>query len=102
MVKTSVLDKLGADLETVNKKDATTYNIKGGVRIKSIDDKGAFSKTRIEEGFVITKINNKEVLSVDDVRKEIEKVSAGSVKIEGVYPGYEGVYPYTIKIGSEN
>jgi len=102
MVKTSVLDKLGADLETVNKKDATTYGIKGGVRIKSIDDKGAFSKTRIEEGFVITKINNKEVLSVDDVRKEIEKVAAGSVKIEGVYPGYEGVYPYTIKIGSEN
>lgn len=102
MVKTSILDKLGADLETISKKDAATYGVKGGVRIKSIDDKGAFSKTRIEEGFVITKINNKEVLNVDDVRKELEKVSTGSVKVEGVYPGYEGVYPYTIKIGSEN
>ncbi|HEY4147643.1 MAG TPA: trypsin-like peptidase domain-containing protein [Chitinophagaceae bacterium] len=102
MVKTSSLDKLGADLETISKKDATTYGIKGGIRIKSIDDKGAFSKTRIEEGFVITKVNNKEVLSVDDLRKELEKVTTGSVKVEGVYPGYEGVYPYTIKIGGEN
>jgi len=73
-----------------------------GVRIKSIDEKGAFSKTRIEEGFVITKINNKEVLSVEEVRKELEKIPSGSVKVEGVYPGYEGVYPYTIKIGTEN
>jgi len=102
VVKTSSLDKLGADLETVSKKDAATYNIKGGVRIKSIDEKGAFSKTRIEEGFVITKINNKEVLSVEEVRKELEKIPSGSVKVEGVYPGYEGVYPYTIKIGTEN
>lgn len=102
VVKTSSLDKLGADLETVSRKDATTYGIKGGIRIRSIDDKGAFSKTRIEEGFVITKINNKEVLSVDDLRKELDKVGSGSVKVEGVYPGYEGVYPYTIKIGSEN
>src|SRR5450432_699978 len=89
VVKTSVLDKLGAEFETINKKDATDIGVKGGVRIKSMDEKGAFSKTRIEDNFVITKVNGKEVLSVDDLRKEIEKTPNGAVKIEGVYPGYE-------------
>ena len=102
VVKTSVLDKLGAEFETINKKDAADFGIKGGVRIKSMDEKGAFSKTRIEDNFVITKVNGREVLTLDDLRKEIEKKPSGSVKIEGVYPGYEGVYPYTIKLGSDN
>lgn len=101
VVKTSILDKLGADLETLNKKDAAEYNVKGGVRIKSIDEKGAFSKTRIEQGFVIIRVNGKEVLSVDDIRKELEKAGEGTIKIEGLYPGYEGVYPYNIKVGAE-
>jgi serine protease Do len=102
VVKTSVLDKLGAEFETISKKDAADFGIKGGVRIKSMDEKGAFSKTRIEDNFVITKVNGKEVLSVEELGKEIEKVPNGAVKIEGVYPGYEGVYPYTIKLGSDN
>ncbi|MEO5682514.1 MAG: trypsin-like peptidase domain-containing protein [Chitinophagaceae bacterium] len=102
LVKTSVLDKLGADFETISKKDAAGIGVKGGVRIKSMDEKGPFSKTRIEDNFVITKVNGKEVLSVDDLRKEIEKTPNSAVKIEGVYPGYEGVYPYTIKLGSDN
>lgn len=102
VVKTSVLDKLGAEFETISKKDAADFGIKGGVRIKSMDEKGAFSKTRIEDNFVITKVNGREVLTLDDLRKEIEKTPNGSIKIEGVYPGYEGVYPYTIKLGSDN
>jgi len=102
VVKTSVLDKLGADLETISKKDAAEYGVKGGVRIKSIDDKGAFSKTRIEGNYVITRVNGKEILSTDDLRKELEKTPNGSVKVEGLYPGYDGVYPYTIKLGNEN
>lgn len=102
VVKTSILDKLGAELETISKKDATDYGVKGGVRIKSTDQKGAFSKTRIEDGFVIIRVNGKEVLTLDDFRKELEKTPDGTVKIEGVYPGYEGVYPYSIKLGTEN
>ncbi|MEP7277095.1 MAG: trypsin-like peptidase domain-containing protein [Bacteroidota bacterium] len=102
VVKTSVLDKLGAEFETINKKDAADIGVKGGVRIKSMDEKGAFSKTRIEDNFVITKVNGREILNIDDLNKEIEKTPAGTIKIEGVYPGYDGVYPYTIKLGSDN
>lgn len=101
VVKNSVVDKLGATLETLSKKEAAEMGIKGGVTVKSFNDKGAFSKTRMEEGYVITKVNGKDVLSLDDFRKEVEKSSDGEIKLEGMYPGFEGVFPYRIKLTNE-
>ena len=101
VVKTSVLDKLG-EFEAISKKDATEYGIKGGVRIKSMNEKGPLSKTRIEDNYVITKANGNEISSLEDLRKEIEKASNGTLKLDGVYPGYEGNYPITVKLGSDN
>jgi serine protease Do len=93
----SIMDKLGADLQTLNKKDATDLNVKGGVVVKAIDENGLFSKTRMEEGFIILKANGKEVNNVDDFRKILEN-SDGSVKLEGVYPGYEGSFQYPLRL----
>jgi serine protease Do len=101
MVKSSVLDKLGADFETLGKDDAKELNIKGGVVVKSIGNRGLLSKVRIQEGYVIIKANGKDVASVDELRKVLESAS-GSVKIEGIYPGYEGVYPIVINLDSAN
>jgi S1-C subfamily serine protease len=99
VVKTSVLDKLGAELETVNKDDAKEAGVKGGVMVKAIGTRGLLSKVRIQEGYIITKANGKDVSNVDDLRKVLEGAS-GSVKLEGVYPGYEGVYPIVINLDS--
>jgi Do/DeqQ family serine protease len=101
VVKSSVLDKLGADFETLSKDDAKELNIKGGVVVKSIGTRGLLSKVRIQEGYVIIKANNKDVNNVDDLRKALESAS-GSVKIEGIYPGYEGVYPIVINLDNAN
>jgi S1-C subfamily serine protease len=101
VVKTSVLDKLGAELETLNKDDAKEAGVKGGVMVKSIGSRGILSKVRIQEGYVITKANGKDVSSVDDLRKVLEGAS-GSIKLEGVYPGYEGIYPIVINLDSAN
>lgn len=100
VVKTSVLDKLGATLETLPKKTATEMGIKGGVIVKSFKENGAFSKTRMEEGYVIIRANGKEVLSLEDLKKEVDK-SNGEVKLEGMYQGFEGVFPYRIKLNEE-
>jgi serine protease Do len=99
VVKTSVLDKLGADFATLSKDDAAELKVKGGVVIKSIGSRGLLSKVRVQEGYVITKADNKEITSVDDLRKALENAK-GSVKIEGLYPGYEGVYPIVINLDS--
>jgi Do/DeqQ family serine protease len=100
VVKNSVLDKLGAELEGLNKDDAKELGIKGGVIVKSISTRGLLSKVRIQEGYVIIKANNKEISNVEDLRKVLEG-STGSVKLEGIYPGYEGVYPIIINLGNQ-
>lgn len=97
VVKISVLDKLGAQLETLSKEDAKALNIKGGVVVKSIGNNGLLSKVRIQEGYIIIRANGKDVISTDDLRKIMES-SSGTVKLEGIYEGYEGTYPITIKI----
>lgn len=97
MVKTSILDKLGADLATISKEEAKELGVKGGVMIKSIGNRGLLSRVRVQEGYVIIKADNKEVTNVDEFRKVLENAK-GSVKIEGMYPGYEGIYPIVINL----
>ena len=99
MVKTSVLDKLGAQLQTLTKKDATTLDVKGGVIVKAITEGGLMDKSRIQEGFIILKANGQDVNTVEDLQKILDKAS-GTVKLEGVFSGYEGVYTYPLKINS--
>lgn len=99
VVKSAVLDKFGATLTTVDKKTAAEMGIKGGVKVSSINEKGALSRTRIEEGYVIIRVNGKDVLTLDDLRKEVEK-SPSEVKLEGMYSGFEDVYPYRIKLSA--
>lgn len=97
IVKTSVLDKLGADLQALDKDQAKELGVSGGVVIKGIGPSGLLSKVRVQEGFVILKANNEKVNTVDELRKVLEKAS-GSVKVEGIYPGYEGVYNFVLNL----
>jgi serine protease Do len=100
IVKNTVLDKLGADLQTLTKKDATSLGVKGGVVVKGIDEKGLFSKTRMEDGFIILKANGKEINTVEEFKKLLNENQGGSVKLEGVYPGYEGAFTYPLQLNS--
>jgi len=99
VVKTSILDKLGASLETLSKKDAANLDVKGGVVVKSITENGLMDKSRIQEGFVILKANGQEVKSVEELTAFLQK-STGTVKLEGVFAGYEGVYTYPLRLNS--
>ncbi|HWK04414.1 MAG TPA: trypsin-like peptidase domain-containing protein [Puia sp.] len=99
VVKTSVLDKLGAQLKTLAKKDAATLEVKGGVVVQSVTENGLMDKSRIQEGFIILKANGQEVKSVEELQKILEKAT-GTVKLEGVFSGYEGVYSYPLRLSN--
>ena len=103
VVKTSALDKLGAELQPISKDAAKELGVNGGVEIRSISSKGLLSRVRVQEGYVITKANGKEVKSLEDLRKVVETTTDGTLKLEGMYPGYEGVYPIVVNLnGSAN
>ena len=100
IIKTSVLDKLGATLETLGKKEATSLDVKGGVVVKSVTENGLMDKSRIQEGFIILKANGEEVKNLEDFQRIVGKSSGGTVKLEGVFPGYEGVYTYPLRLSA--
>jgi serine protease Do len=100
IVKSSMLDKLGAQLENLSKKDAASLDVKGGVVVKSITENGLMDKSRIQEGFIILKANGEDVKNIDDLQQILIKAGNGTVKLEGVFPGYEGVYSYPLRLST--
>jgi hypothetical protein len=51
----------------------------------------------MKDGFVILKINEKDVKTVDELKAAIGNNK--NITISGFYPGYDGVYEYPITLG---
>ena len=81
-------------LDEIGSKD----NVPGYV--KKIKE-GPLSKTRMEEGFIITTVNGSEIKNTEELGQALGS-GYGKVKLEGIYPGYNGVYTYTIDLGDES
>jgi Do/DeqQ family serine protease len=96
VVTANVQDEVGADLETLDSKKAEQYNIEGGVVVKSIKKGGPISKTRMEEGFIITSVNGVDVRNVDELGRALMN-ARGTVKLEGMYPGSD-MYTYPLNL----
>jgi serine protease Do len=75
---------LGASFENITVQDKKQLGIRNGIRITSLSE-GKLKQAGIKEGFIITKINNKPIISVDDMKSTLSK-KEGGVIVEGVYP----------------
>lgn len=89
--------RLGADLVTLDQSRAREYGIEGGVQVRKITQGGALSRTRMGEGFVITSVNGADITSLEALTKVLGNAS-GSVRLEGIYPGYDGMYTYPLNL----
>jgi Do/DeqQ family serine protease len=94
----TILKQLGGELVTVDSKQAKQWGIKGGVQVKSIGE-GLLSNTRMQEEFVITAVSGTAVTSVDELAEVLGK-NKGNIRLEGIYPGYEGTYAYPVNLSS--
>lgn len=93
----TIMDRLGAELETLDKKRAATYDLPGGVVVKKLGN-GALRTTKMQEGFVITSVNGQTVKNIDEFKTALEANKGYTVKLEGIYPGYEGSYGYPLNL----
>jgi len=101
VVKTeTAFDNLGGTLVTIDKETARKNNIDGGVQVQKLGT-GALKNTRIQEGFIITSVDGQAVNSLDDL-KTVLNSSDGTVRLEGVYPGYDGTYGYPLALSGDN
>jgi len=93
---TTMLDKLGAELETLDPKKASQLGLSGGVVVKKINDGVLNDQTRMRDGFIITKVNGKEIKNLDDLKNQIGDQT--DITITGVYPGYSEPFEYPLTL----
>lgn len=91
---------LGADLETLDKKNAEKYDVEGGVVVKNIKKDSPFGRTRMQEGFIILSVNGQDVTSVQNLGRILSRLE-GTIQIEGIYPGSDGTYRYPLSLDDE-
>ncbi len=88
---------LGADLEIISKVEQDLFNIENGVKITKLYNGGLLSRLGLENGLIITYIND---YKIDDPQKLANVLSKlrGKVRIEGVSKsGSKGYYTFYLR-----
>jgi serine protease Do len=67
---------LGAMFEELSSKDKQELNINSGVKIKSLNA-GKLAAAGLREGFVITKVNNEQITSVEQLTSKLNGINGG-------------------------
>jgi S1-C subfamily serine protease len=95
-MKEQVIEQLGASFESLDKSKAEKLHLKGGVTVKELSQGILSEQTRIREGFIITKVNNKTVATIDELKDAI-KNAGNSAVLTGIYPDQpQNEYQYAL------
>ncbi|HEV3414180.1 MAG TPA: trypsin-like peptidase domain-containing protein [Puia sp.] len=94
--KSAAVESLGADFTDLSKDDAARLGISGGVVVGNIHDGGVLSnQTNMRPGFIITKVGDQPVRTVDEFKDALGK-QGSNFQIQGIYPDSKDVYYYGI------
>ncbi len=91
--KDKVLTDLGFELRDLDKKEKERLNTEG-IYVVSVSRGSKIERTNMDPGYIITKINEKPVRSVEGFIKELEGYK-GMIVLEGFYENYPGEFPYS-------
>ncbi len=91
-----VLMELGFELRNLTREEQRRLQAEG-VKVISIYRGSRMERTNMDPGFIITKIDNRPVNSVEELIVELEKAS-GKVMLEGIYENYPGEYYYAFPV----
>ena len=91
--------ELGVKLKPIDSTIKEALGIESGLEVVSVGP-GKFSEQKISSGYIILKINNKAMSSVNDFETLYESVkkSKGSLSIAGVYPATGKIVYYKIDL----
>lgn len=91
--KSEIISMLGAEFETTTKEEQNKLRINGGVKITKLNN-GKLRNAGIREGFIVTKIDRKEIKNTEDLIQSMEN-KQGGILIEGIYPnGMRAYYAF--------
>ncbi len=85
-----IISVLGVEFEPLDSNELLKFGLQGGIKVKKLGN-GKFRGSGIKEGFIVTKIDRKLVLSSDDLIESLQN-KKGAVLIEGIYPNGMSAY----------
>jgi S1-C subfamily serine protease len=94
--KDKVITDLGFELREMDSFEKSRAKSEGIV-VASVYKNSIIDNARIEPGFIITKVNNKKVTTVNELIKMITDYK-GKLSLNGFYENYPGEFPYVIEI----
>lgn len=97
IVKNKGIDALGASLEEVGDDLKQKLRISGGVQIVGLQKSSLLAEAGLQKGFVILKINNKNIRKVGDIESVISANNSADEQdkalfITGIYPNGKVAY----------
>lgn len=91
------LMNLGIELRNLSPTEVSKNGV-GGVKVTAIIRNSKIDATNMEPGYIITKLNDKKIDSVEDLEKAYNKIKKGTkVMLEGFYEEYKDEYFYAFR-----
>lgn len=95
VVKSADLDVLGASFREVTADTKKQLSINYGLEVLKVNS-GAFKEQGIVKGFIIQKVNDQPMQTIDDIQKAVKEASTSKdpvLYIQGIYPtGKKGYF----------
>lgn len=92
-----VFKDIGIEVRDPDKYEKALF-VSKGVIVVSVKLLSIVGMTKMEPGYVITKVNDKEVSSALALGKLLDTFKGQTVVLDGYYPKLPGDYPYTFSI----
>ena len=90
---------LGIELEDLDAKTLKRLELDNGVKVKSLGNGKLGRYTDMEEGFIITRVDDTEVKTAKQVNEILKKKKPGDlITLSGVYENYSREYIYAIRM----
>ena len=91
-----ILKKLGIELRDLDSFEKTKFKV-NGVIVISVERGSLLSLSNVEPGYIITKVNGKEVTGSQNLINFLES-QTGKIVFEGFYENYPGIFPYSFEL----
>ena len=102
VVKNADLDMLGATFKELDDKDKRLYKVNYGLKVLDVSN-GRFADAGIKKGFVVLKVNNSPVRTIDDMQKAIKQANSSTDQvlfIAGITPSGKRGY-FSVDLSQE-
>lgn len=92
-----IFKEIGIEVRDADKYEKAVFALKG-VIVVSVQNNSIVGITRMEPGYIITKVNNVEVSTAMSLKLLLEENTSRTIVLDGYYPKLPGDYPYTFQI----